>query len=299
MLSDGNHCPPTHALLSSESHNGKSLISPEKLRELYASMVKCRILSETLDRLSADKKGSGRKEEASKVACCIDLRTHDAVSCAPRDYPAQLLADVSLGELIHNVRRDHRVGRSRSVPNVGFPSCSSKIIPWTNHAALQISLAVGVAAQFRRERKDSVALVFCGDNPRSLDDSEDALVFAGRHRLPVLFVVQEHAARTSFRSNGRSMRSVDPYGFPSIPVDGSDAIAVYRVAFEAAYKARIGVGPTLITCKYDRHSPDPLVHAENYLKKKGLWSDEFATRVAKSFSQELKEARRPGLALRH
>jgi TPP-dependent pyruvate/acetoin dehydrogenase alpha subunit len=94
------------------------------------------------------------------------------------------------------------------------------------------------------------------------------------------------------------MRSVDPYGFPSIPVDGSDAVAVYRVAFEALYKARIGAGPTLITCKYDRQSQDPLVHAENYLKKKGLWSDEFATRVVKGFSQELENARKPGLALR-
>jgi TPP-dependent pyruvate/acetoin dehydrogenase alpha subunit len=165
------------------------------------------------------------------------------------------------------------------------------MIPSTSDAVLQIALGTGAALELRRQKRNSLILVFCSGNMSSLEGAEEAFVFAGEHRLPIIFVVQEHATRKSSQSNGRAMRSIDPYGFPCIPVDGSDTIAVYRVAFESMYKARIGEGPTLIVCKYDRNSPDPLVHAENHLRKKGLWSEEFAVGVADSFSRELKRAR--------
>jgi TPP-dependent pyruvate/acetoin dehydrogenase alpha subunit len=165
------------------------------------------------------------------------------------------------------------------------------MIPATSDAVLQIALGAGAALELRRQKRNSLILVFCSGSMSSLEGAEEAFVFAGEHRLPIIFVVQEHATRNSSQSNGRATRSIDPYGFPCIPVDGSDGIAVYRVAFESIYKARIGEGPTLIVCKYDRNSPDPLVHAENHLRKKGLWSEEFAMGVADSFSRELKRAR--------
>jgi pyruvate dehydrogenase E1 component alpha subunit len=300
ISSDGSHHPRneirTQESLNTGLNQGKSLIGPEKLRELYASMLKCRILSETLNRLSKIK-SRPRKEEASKASSAIDLRADDAVSCSASDYSAQLLATVPVSYLLQKARRTSKPSRSWTLSMVNSQPASSKMIPPTHDAVLQISLATGVALEFQRQKKDSVVLVFCSGLMSSLDRAEDAFTFAGAHRLPVIFVVQEHAIQNSSGSSGRSATSVDPYGFPSIPVDGSDAVAVYRVAFESMYKARIGEGPTLMLCKYERNSPDPLLHAENYLKKKNLWSDEFAIRVADSFAQELRAPRIPGIRL--
>jgi TPP-dependent pyruvate/acetoin dehydrogenase alpha subunit len=294
MPNDGNHHPSTE-ITTQESFNpglneSKSLISPEKLRQLYASMLKCRILSKTLDRLS-DSRSRPKKEEASKVGCAIDLMADDVMSSSPTDYSAHLLAAVPVNYLLQNARLQRKLRRSRKLSTFNFRLPSSKMIPATRDAAFQISLGTGIGLQFQRQKKDSLVLVFCPGMMNALDQAEEALVFAGAHRLPVIFVVQEHATRNS--SVGRSVNSVDPYGFPSIPVDGSDAIAVYRVAFESMYKARIGEGPTLIVCKYDHNSPDPLLRAQDYLRKKSLWSDEFAMRVADNFSRELRGARTP------
>ena len=41
------------------------------------------------------------------------------------------------------------------------------------------------------------------------------------------------------------------YGFPGIIVDGSDVVAVWRVAQESIHRARNGAGPTLIDCRME------------------------------------------------
>ena len=72
---------------------------------------------------------------------------------------------------------------------------------------------------------------------------------------------------------------------PVITVDGSDAVAVYRVASESINRARMGRGPTLIECSAWDTNPgrrrqtgraarldDPIDAMETYLMGKGLFS---------------------------
>jgi TPP-dependent pyruvate/acetoin dehydrogenase alpha subunit len=93
---------------------------------------------------------------------------------------------------------------------------------------------------------------------------------------------------------------------PKLIVDGTDAVAVYRVAQEAIRRARQGHGPALIECKTRRwvghsdigpapsvadgnHEPrssDPLLSMEAYLKQRGLWSDAWKERLVRSFTKE-------------
>jgi TPP-dependent pyruvate/acetoin dehydrogenase alpha subunit len=103
--------------------------------------------------------------------------------------------------------------------------------------------------------------------------------------LPILFVCQ-----TSVSNSPESLTSRD-YGFPCIPVDGSDVVAVYRVATEAITHARKGNGATLIECvpcpSADRSEIDPILKMEAYLTRKGLFSEGLKREVADSFSREL------------
>jgi TPP-dependent pyruvate/acetoin dehydrogenase alpha subunit len=82
------------------------------------------------------------------------------------------------------------------------------------------------------------------------------------------------------------------YGIPSIPVDSSDAVAVYRVATEAMAHARKGNGATLIDCvtfSLDGNI-DPIAKMEAYLSRKGLFREALRREVAAGFTRELDAA---------
>ncbi len=79
------------------------------------------------------------------------------------------------------------------------------------------------------------------------------------------------------------------YGFPGIIVDGTDAVAVWRVAQESVHRARNGSGPTLVDCRSDA-SRDPLEHMERYLKTRHLWDDQWKARLERELMTEIKEA---------
>jgi pyruvate dehydrogenase E1 component alpha subunit len=95
-------------------------------------------------------------------------------------------------------------------------------------------------------------------------------------------------------------------------VDSSDTVAIYRVSFEAIRRAREGHGPTLILCipcRHDaektaaaqpRHSTDsrrssnlrwkphdPVLFMENYLRQKGLWSDQWHKSLKSRFRRKM------------
>ena len=121
-------------------------------------------------------------------------------------------------------------------------------------------------------------LAFC--RTRETAASKNALFFALDHHLPIIFV-QLDAEHPRSKTAGK-YSGIDP-NFPAIPVDRSDAVAIYRVAHEALARARRGTGPTLIQCveyhsarngKDDYHCRDPIAYMERYLRNRNLWKPE-------------------------
>jgi TPP-dependent pyruvate/acetoin dehydrogenase alpha subunit len=80
------------------------------------------------------------------------------------------------------------------------------------------------------------------------------------------------------------------YGFPGIPVDGHDAVAVYRVAYESLQRARLGSVPTLIECKSKASNSDPISNLERYLSRKGLVHQEWKDEIISEFIPNLDSA---------
>jgi TPP-dependent pyruvate/acetoin dehydrogenase alpha subunit len=112
--------------------------------------------------------------------------------------------------------------------------------------------------------------------------------------LPILFVCQ-NSLPTKPGSLKRQTRveeiAAQACGFPAIPVDGGDVMAVYRVATEAIAHARKGNGPTLIECRAERSKAhDPILKMEAYLTRKCLFSEKLKLEVATSFTKELDAA---------
>jgi TPP-dependent pyruvate/acetoin dehydrogenase alpha subunit len=85
-----------------------SLISDDTLRQLYASMLKCRMLEERARKGSkrskiADSLSFTMGQEASTVGVALDLRPDDMVSPSQGDFIANFVKGVPLRETLSQI----------------------------------------------------------------------------------------------------------------------------------------------------------------------------------------------------
>ena len=114
-------------------------------------------------------------------------------------------------------------------------------------------VANGMALAFKMRGEPRVAMTFFGEGSTANGQWHEAMNFAGIHRLPVVFLLENN--RFAYSTPNELEFAVDPverahtYGFPGVNVDGNDVEAVFEAAREAAERARGGGGPTLIECQ--------------------------------------------------
>jgi TPP-dependent pyruvate/acetoin dehydrogenase alpha subunit len=265
-------------------HDGLSLISNEKLLQIYSTMVKCRLLEERSRLLLENGKRAGKGKagsghEAAAVAVAIDLLSGDTVARTPLGF----LLDFITGAPLSSVFREMLDGASNPAP-----------------LGAQLEAASAAALTNKTKKSGKVVVAFLGDLPASLDFLEEALSYAGVHQLPILFVCRNGTVsmpRGQKKTDGTEelARKAQAHGVPCIPVDGDDAVAVYRVATESIAHARRGNGPTLIECKtlepQARNKVGlPIKNMEEYLTRKGLFGKELKRKAAAGFDGELDAA---------
>jgi 2-oxoisovalerate dehydrogenase E1 component alpha subunit len=247
-----------------------TLLDARKLKALYAALVRCRMLEERLAarmrrRARAASAESAFGEEALLVGAAFDLLPGDCVAPSPRASIASFIQGAALPESISETGND---GES-------MPGC-----------AVKLGIGAGLALAFKTQKKPHVALCLMGQTQLTHSAWEEALAFAGKHKLPVVFVVKTRS------SAGKPPQPTPGNSVPAITVDGSDVVAVYRVMQEAIRRARQGYGPSLIEGRL--HGKDPLEVMEHYLRQRGLWSDAWRDRLAADFRAKLKRATRTG-----
>ena len=113
-------------------------------------------------------------------------------------------------------------------------------------------VATGLALAFKMRREPRVAMTYFGEGSTANGQWHEAMNFAGIHRLPVVFVLENN--KFAYSTPNELEFAVDPvrraesYGFPGVAVDGNDVEAVFEAARVAVERARRGDGPTLIEC---------------------------------------------------
>jgi len=113
-------------------------------------------------------------------------------------------------------------------------------------------VATGMALAFKQRGEDRVAMTFFGEGSTANGQWHEAMNFAGIHRLPAVFLLENN--RFAYSTPTDLEFAVDPvqraagYGFPGVSVDGNDVEAVFEAARAAAERARGGDGATLIEC---------------------------------------------------
>ena len=134
-------------------------------------------------------------------------------------------------------------GNLSSGPAHDFPFC----VP----VGSQAPHAAGVAYAFKLRKEPRVAVCLLGDGATSKGDVYEAMNFAGVHKLPVVFVINNNQWAISVPLKMQTAcatlaQKAIAAGFPGEQVDGNDVIAVRQAVEEAIAGARAGRGPRLI-----------------------------------------------------
>jgi TPP-dependent pyruvate/acetoin dehydrogenase alpha subunit len=240
------------------------LISNERLQHLYITLLRGQLLRPR-NRL-ADKASALVAREAIVAGTVTHLEGDDVVMPAAGDRLAALARGNALRRIVS-----------------GKPLTG--VLPAASTAQAAFALAGGYA--FARQGSKQAVLAFSGPGVNSLEPLRPALAYAGQHKLGIVFVIE-----TAGDADLSSAAHTGKLGVYSIPVDGNDVVAVYRVAQESIQRARRGVGPTLIDCKPwpADGTADPVRRLEQTLERRGIETRRLKERTVSAFRKEMAAA---------
>jgi TPP-dependent pyruvate/acetoin dehydrogenase alpha subunit len=301
--------------------NGTAPIPEAVLRRLYTYMLKCRMVEERARLLFKQGKFAGNYyaavgQEATEVGATIDLEPGDTIAPSHRNFVTNIMKGTPLKLMYAQLyARKTSPDQGRSSPaHCGY--APANIITPASTIAAQLNIGTGVALAYKMQKKPNLVVALSGDGSTSLGFWHEALNFAGVHKLPIVYIVENNlwaeSVSTALQTAVPDLSvKAQAYGFPGVTVDGNDVAAVYRASREALARARSGEGPTLIECKTYRwyghseidpakyrtpeevehwKSKDPIPAAERYLAKQGLWTEKWKQELTDQINQEIDEA---------
>ncbi|MDA8345578.1 MAG: pyruvate dehydrogenase (acetyl-transferring) E1 component subunit alpha [Thermaerobacter sp.] len=264
------------------------------LLELFRWMVFGRVFDQRMINLQRQGRigtiGTIRGQEASAAGLALAMRRSDWLVGSYRE----LLAYIAHGVPIEAVISLYRGG----VPGP-FPE-DVAAMPIQIVIGTQMPHAAGIALGAKLRGADDVVVGCCGDGATSEGDFHEGLNFAGVHKVPAVFFVQNNGWAISVpRARQTASETIAQkawaYGMPGALVDGNDAVAVYAVVKEAIERARAGEGPSLIEALTYRVGPhttsddprryrtddevelhekdDPIARLRRFLETEGIYEE--------------------------
>jgi 2-oxoisovalerate dehydrogenase E1 component alpha subunit len=245
-------------------------LSEATLLEMYYYLRLGRAVDERMWQLQRSGKAafviSGQGHEGAQVGAVYALdREKDWLVPFYRSVAAVLLKGMPPAEifLIQLGRATDPSSGGRQMPG-HYGHSHHKILSTSSPVATQVLHAAGIAYASKLRKTGEVTLTELGEGATSEGDFHEALNFAGVHRLPVIFVVENNGYAISVPlSKQMAVPNVSAraagFGMPGVTVNGSHVLEVHAAAREAVARARRGDGPTLIEVVVPRltaHSSD-------------------------------------------
>lgn len=151
-----------------------------------------------------------------------------------------------------------------------YTSIPLRVPPQSSPTGSQFLPAVGCALGARLKKLDEVVYVSTGEGACSQGDFHEALNWASRDKLPIVFVVENNkyaiSVHVSEQLGAKSVSSLaaNYTNLATTEVDGSDMEACIEALTAAHERARRGDGPSLV----EAHVPRLLSHSisDNHLK---------------------------------
>ena len=241
-------------------------LSPERLREMYETMLMARLVDERQWILNRQGRMafhiSCQGHEGSGVGSAFALdRELDVMVPYYRSLAAVIAFGVTPVELFLSAlaKADDPMTGGRQMP-AHYGLARARILTTGSPVATQIPHATGAALASKIRGDGGVSIVYFGDWASSKGDFHEGLNFAAIHKLPAIFVCENNQYAISVpTSKQMAVRSVADravgYGMFGASIDGTDPLAVYRSVKQAADRARAGKGPTLIESNVVRLTP--------------------------------------------
>jgi pyruvate dehydrogenase E1 component alpha subunit len=223
-----------------------SLADARTLIPLYRAMV----LTRAFDLKAVSLQRTGRLgtyavslgQEAVSVGVASAMRDEDVLFPSYRDNGSLLWRGVKMDEILLYWGGDER-GSRWSGPAHDFPFC----VP----VGSQAPHAAGVAYAFKLRKEPRVAVCLVGDGATSKGDVYEAMNFAGVHKLPVVFVINNNQWAISVplwlqTACATLAQKAIAAGIGAEQADGNDILAVRAAADAAIGAARASQGPRLV-----------------------------------------------------
>ena len=292
-------------------------LSDDDLLEMYRLMLTARRIDDRMFALNRQGRvpfvvgSSGH--EAIQVASVFALdRDHDWPLPYYRDMGVALAwgfapLDVFLAVF---ARKSDPLSGGRQLPN-HWSDPAGRVFTQSSAIGTQYPHAVGIAQALKLDGRPGVVVVYGGEGSTSEGDWHEAMNFAGIHRLPVVFIIENNKYAISVPASegvgGSICRRAEGYGMNGYLIDGNDPLVVYQAVKKAADDARAGLGASLIeaeTYRYYAHTSDdddrlyrsreevedwrrhdPVVTLKQYLIEDRLLSESDEARIAKDVLQ--------------
>jgi pyruvate dehydrogenase E1 component alpha subunit len=195
----------------------------------------------------------GRGQEAISVGSAFVLGPRDRMCILHRDLGAHFVRGVTPDRYLANY-----MGRAGGVTggrdgNMHFGDRALGCVGMVSMLPDMAPVATGIAFAFKLRREPRVAMTYFGEGSTANGQWHEAMNFAGIHRLPIVFLLENNGF--AYSTPNELEFAVDPvhraegYGFPGVSVDGNDVEAVFEASRLAVDRAREGAGPTLIACQ--------------------------------------------------
>jgi 2-oxoisovalerate dehydrogenase E1 component alpha subunit len=253
-------------LVSVKEIPGAAGLTRDQLLDIYYKMLLARTVGQRERMLNRMGKGpfavTGEGHEALQVGTAYPLKPgHDWVVPYYRDIGVALtIGQTPLDLLLAHLSKATDISSGgRNMPS-HFSDPRLRIVSGSAPVATHLPHAAGIALASKLRGLDEVSVAYTGDGGTSTGDCHEAMNFAGVHKLPVIFVIENNQyaisvhVRKQFAVENVSVRA-EGYGFPGVTVDGNDVLGVYAAMKEAVDRARKGEGATLIEGKTYRLVP--------------------------------------------
>jgi TPP-dependent pyruvate/acetoin dehydrogenase alpha subunit len=296
-------------------------VGPDRLLEMYASMLRVRLFEERVRELFAAGRIPGFLhtsigQEATAVGVATALRHDDYVLSTHRGHGHLVAKRGSLRGLMAELYGKatgvcHGKGGTMHIADasVGYLGANGVL-------AAGCVIAPGVGLSIRQRRSSQVVLTFFGDGAANRGPFHEGLNMAAMWRLPVIFLCENNrwastTAHAVSTAGGSISTRAAGYGVPGESIDGNDVLAVFDAVDRAAERARRGDGPTLIeahTIRWVGHfegdpqlyrsrdevaegrRTDPIARLAGMLEAQGLLDGAHAERVRAAVVAEIDDA---------
>jgi acetoin:2,6-dichlorophenolindophenol oxidoreductase subunit alpha len=289
------------AVLSEAGLHENPLVPNKKLRQMYAAMAEARALDEHIAKMQKGVKArrkieSTHGQEACRVSTAIDLQPGDLVSDSNAGVVMDLLSGTRIDSLLKRVA-EFNAGKTDGA-TLSRDGASGRQLPWVDDAVDRLKMAMGAALSFKTLKRENVVVAYVRRDQLAKRQWRQALELVSQLELPMIVVVLPGIAQMKKDSMTNLSSKARSWGLPGIPVDASDAVALYRVAQESLGRARMGGGPVLIECVAyktkggkDDSPDDPLVQMKGFLLDRKVCTEAWLQNTGDSLRKRLPPAK--------